>query len=409
MEQLRPRFWIGFFGNLEMYMDGKDIGTGFRRSKKLRGVLEYLLANRERAVPSTELYEIFWQGADNPQAALKVFIHRLRAALVDSGVPQDLPCIIRQGGGYRWNPELDTHTDVDHFENAYQFICHDALPKGQVTDTLRGAVGLYRGRFLGESALWMSGRAVRLHNEYREMVFRLCTALEGSNVEEALAVCKQALSFDQFDDELNQRLIRLYVQAGRPNDALDHYRQVIELYYNELGVQPTEQLRELYQQIVEKEKGDTDMDVDSIRQMLQESRAPDGAFVCEYAIFRDLYRIEARCLGRYGGRMFLGLLTIHDEQGMCPPSSVLNQSMPQLLEVIRTSLRHGDVVSRFNLNQYVLLLPSVTHETGSMVLERIKKQFDRVHTAAKISLQCQLRPLEAATHKNELNRHMAQK
>ena len=47
---------------------------------------------------------------------------------------------------------------------------------------------------------------------------------------------------------------------------------------------------------------------------------------------------------------------------------LLNATMDLLLEVIKTSLRRGDVVSRYSGAQFVIMLPALTYEDGDCLL-----------------------------------------
>ena len=67
--------------------------------------------------------------------------------------------------------------------------------------------------------------------------------------------------------------------------------------------------------------------------------------------------------------------------------------MKQLLDTARFNLRRGDTISRYSAMQYVVLLPSVTYETGKMVMERIKKAFYKEYIKSSVMLTYKLRPL----------------
>ena len=77
-----------------------------------------------------------------------------------------------------------------------------------------------------------------------------------------------------------------------------------------------------------------------------------------------------------------------------PDSKLLNNAMDHLEGAIRLSLRKGDVAARFSAAQYVVLLPTVTFESGSKVLERIVNRFSREHRNIPVIIHTKLQPLD---------------
>ena len=59
----------------------KVISEKDKRGKKMRTLLQYLIAHREREVSQNELIEQLWPDSDNPANALKTLVHRTREVL----------------------------------------------------------------------------------------------------------------------------------------------------------------------------------------------------------------------------------------------------------------------------------------------------------------------------------------
>ncbi|MDO4270931.1 MAG: BTAD domain-containing putative transcriptional regulator [Eubacteriales bacterium] len=398
MEGIQHEISACLLGEFSIAVDGSTVSGPLTHSKKLRGVAQYLLLHADRPVSHTELYEAFWPGekSANPRAALKTLMHRLRGALVEGGAPETVQFFVVQQGTYQWNPALRADIDVNEFERLWQELQSGGLRQAQRIARLQRMTALYRGRLLNDTELWMIAPAAYLHGCYLKAVNELCELLfETDRQDEIVTVCRAALRFDELDESLNIRLIHALVATGRTQEAMAQYQHVTELCYDEFGVQVSDELRALYRKIARAEQA-TELDVDNVRDSLEEKTGPSGAYVCEYGIFQDIYRIEERCLSRYGGRIFLGLLTVTDAYCDQPEQPVLAKAMDQLLTAARTSLRNCDVVARFSPAQYVLLLPTVTYETGQMVLERIRKAFRRLNPRSPVVLSCKLRPLRPA-------------
>ena len=96
---------------------------------------------------------------------------------------------------------------------------------------------------------------------------------------------------------------------------------------------------------------------------------------------------------RYGGRVFAGLISLRSPQEDVPETRVLNRNMGRLETVIKNSLRRGDIMSRCSPSQFMVILPTVTEETGHKVLERIQKNFRRQYPKVGLQVYYSLRPL----------------
>ncbi len=386
------QFTAVLFGGFEVQMNGIVISQTLARAPKAKSLLEYLLYCR-RVVPMEELFQIFWPQGKSPKNALKVLIHRLRTALIQGGVPENIACIVQRQGGYQWNPALDTQTDVENFEKCYQEAMSGKAGRELQAERIRLGLGLYRGRFLDGSELWMEAPSAHFYSAYHKMAQQLCTFYkEEGRTRESIELCRAVLRHDELDEMFNYELLTGLLSCGRAGDARAQYERLSERYYEKLGVQLPESLRRLQQEI-QNAKDAMEMDIDSIRDSLEEKTPEAGAFVCEYPIFQELYRIEARCLERYGGRIFLGLLRLQAPGHKQIPQPVLETAMKTLMETARASLRKGDILAQFSASQCVLLLPTVTYESGRAVLMRIQERFSRLCSPEKVTVDGKLRPI----------------
>ncbi len=127
---------------------------------------------------------------------------------------------------------------------------------------------------------------------------------------------------------------------------------------------------------------------------LQEVQDARGAFYCEYEIFKEIYQLEARAQMRSGQTVFLCLLTITDANGERLKQKTLSPAMDKLMNAIGTSLRHGDVYTRFSISQYLVILPCVTLENGEMVMERIIRRFRRDNPRSTAVIHYNVQPIE---------------
>lgn len=242
--------------------------------------------------------------------------------------------------------------------------------------------------------MWVVSLTARYHDLYIAAVKEYAALLErAERFEEMGAVCARAGELDPLDEGLHILIVRALLRQGKDAAALEHYEAATDLLYRNLGVRPSEELRALYVEIMDVEKGlETDLEV--IQDNLREAAARPGAFVCEYGFFKEAYRLEARRAMRNGTCVHVALVTVSLPDGGVPALGVLNTTMDQLLEVLIHNLRRGDVVARYSGAQYVLMLPAANFEESTMVLERVVTAFYRQHRRNFLKLSYKIRELE---------------
>ena len=83
--------------------------------------------------------------------------------------------------------------------------------------------------------------------------------------------------------------------------------------------------------------------------------------------------------------------------GTPPPLKLLNDYMDKLAECIQTTLRRGDVVSKYSVSQYVLLLPAPTAESGALALGRVISRFVERYPRCPLLLRPSVQAIGAAS------------
>jgi predicted ATPase/DNA-binding SARP family transcriptional activator len=226
--------------------EGRELALG---GIKQRSVLAILLLHAGEVVPSDRLIDELW-GECAPATATKtvqVYVSNLRKALGD-GV------LVTRSGGYALQVTA-AEVDAMQFESL-AVEGHSALRAGdfrRAAEQLREALGVWRGRALADFAYesFAQAEAARLE-ESRLVVLedridaelglgehtRLVGELEGLVREHPLR-----------ERPVGQLMLALY-RSGRQADALEVYRQASELLRDELGLEPSPQLRALERSIL---------------------------------------------------------------------------------------------------------------------------------------------------------------
>ena len=238
--------------------------------------------------------------------------------------------------------------------------------------------------------LWVIPLATYYHNLYLDTVKAFLQLLNTRNEYELMEYyCSKALQIERFDETLHCIFIQILLNQGNTIAAMSHYEQTTDLLYLNLGVKPSKELRSLYLNIIRTQKTlETDLNI--IQGDLKEAEFKSGPFVCEYCIFQETYRLIARQAAREGRSVYLCLITVSDSKGDIPSLNKLDAAMKRLLDAINDSLRRGDVVSRYSGAQYVILLPDINYEDGSMVMERIIKKYYQANRRSVLHLKYKL-------------------
>ena len=389
---------ISMFGRLELRFGDEVIDDSINRSRKMWNLLSYIVAHREKAIPQQEFIDALWGDDDgqNPVNALKTLLYRIRILIQPIENAYGKEFILSQRGSYSWNNDIECVVDTDVFENLCREASNTALDDRTRIGLYAEAMKLYVGDFLPKLNMefWVIPLSVHYHSLYLTSVKRYAELLERNGMfNEMSDICSAALDIDMLDEDLHCLQIRSLIHRGKDKAALSHYEKATDILYRNLGITPSEALRELYVEIMKVHQSlETDLGV--IQKQLREAEAIPGAFVCEYGFFKNAYRLEVRRAMRSGLSVFIGLITVSLPSGEIPPLDILNPSMDTVLEAIKESLRKGDVVSKYSGMQYVIMLPALTFEDGEKVMARIVNNFHKSSRRQSVKLHYKLQQID---------------
>ena len=388
---------ISMLGGFSLaYLGGAAIDYQSNRSNKLWMVLAYLLTHRGKQITQDELIDILWadEDIDNPANTLKTLRHRLCSMLDELGGMPGKEMIRYNHGIYAWNEEVDCIIDIDQFSTYCALAEQEQNPEQKASYYLN-AIEYYGGDFLPKlsSEMWVMSTHAYYHAEYLRVVKKCIALLQGTKrYYEIITVCRKAVAIEPYDEELHRELIYALVNTGAKQSALSHYEKVKETFYREFGLNLSEDLVELYKQIIA-ESNDYEVDLSIIKEQLQEEAAP-GAFYCEYALFKEIYRLMTRMLERNGQSVYLCLISVTDKNGKrIVNTKKQSEAVGKLRTAIQFSLRRGDVFTRYSVSQYLVLLSAINYENTEMVLDRIQANFKRDNPNLAVRLVKSSRPV----------------
>ena len=228
---------IRLIGELEVLRAGSAVALP--ASKKSRALLAYLVATGRPALRD-RLCELLWDGPDDPRAALRWSLTKLRP-LLDG---DDVARLVAD----RDRIEFQPNGAVIDLQEVRSLTAPGV--GAMTTDALRRTAALIRGELLDGLDLancyrfqqWCAGEREALRQLHVRILGRLVDILPPGD--EALAYARRRAAVDPFSEDAHVALIRLLSAMDRQHDALRHYDDCRALFERELGCRPSNALED---------------------------------------------------------------------------------------------------------------------------------------------------------------------
>lgn len=392
--------YVSMLGHFSIERAGKQIDDSNNRMRKVWLLLAYLIYTRHTRV-TQEQFLTLTQGSSNadvedPAGRLKALFYRARAMLEPLGHRLGHDLILHKDGNYTWNNEIPLQLDVEVFDR----LCASAATKADDArlELLLEALSVYQGDFLPKLSMeaWVMPINAYYHQRYLEAAQQSLLMLQERNRwQEAADLCARALKIEPYSEELYQHKMRIQITMGDRTGAVATYEAMSELLFETFGVMPSEESRKLYRD-ASRESSHHAVPAEEVRNHLQEPGNAKGAVFCEYDFFKLLYQVQARSIIRSGDVIHIALLSIHGQDDQALPRRSLDRAMENLQSLIISSLRQGDVVTRYSASQFIIMLPQANYENSRMVCQRILKSFSRQYPHSPAQIRFSVHPLEPA-------------
>lgn len=244
MTSLRHQVEFDVLGPLEVRVDGRCIAVPGARQ---RALLAALLLRRGTVVPFDRLVDEVFGEAPPAQArnALQTYVARLRQAL---GPAADV--VVTRAPGYVLEAP-DQAVDVARFTDVLA-TARDTHPPAAALALLEEALALWRGPAYAEFAeTFARGEALRLHELWlAAQEERAALLLRLDRVAEATAALDALVTEEPWRERAVKLLVTALAQAGRTGDALAAYSRYRDRLRDDLGLDPSPELRRLEEQVL---------------------------------------------------------------------------------------------------------------------------------------------------------------
>jgi DNA-binding SARP family transcriptional activator len=242
-------------GPVELWVNGRACDLG---SPKERCVLAALLWDLGKPVATDGLIDRIW-GEDlpqRPQDSMYAYVSRLRGRLKDaSGDNRDSP--LRWRSGYYALAADPEDVDLHRFRRLRKQAraIGDSGDDDQAVSLLREAEKLWRGVPLaGLSGAWVEQVRVELEKEKLAVTFaRIKAELRLGRHADLVEEISGLVARHPFDEALVEHLMIALYGCGRQAEALEVYRHTRQHFKDELGTEPSSNLRSLHQRMLNKD------------------------------------------------------------------------------------------------------------------------------------------------------------
>lgn len=241
----QTRFSVRLFG--EFQLDGTGAPQFNANASRLQALLACLVLHRDAPQTRQQLAVLFWPDASQAQArnALRQLLFQLRRAWpeADQFVHADTQTV-------RWLADSALELDVAQFQFALAAAArasrHDDASAEE--EQLTHAADLYRGDLLANCFdEWIHPERERLREQCISALARLAQLSEDRrDYAKALKYAQQLQRLDPCREPTCLALMRLHALNHDHASAMRAYRSCVETLARELGVLPSEPMREAY-------------------------------------------------------------------------------------------------------------------------------------------------------------------
>jgi DNA-binding SARP family transcriptional activator len=247
---------IRVLGPVEIFRDPSvQFAADAWTTRRARDIFCYIATSKNRRVLKEVLIEAFW-GEEDLETIEKNFhptISHIRKAL-NSRQPFKQNFLIFRDGAYQLNPELSYSIDSEEFE---QWIVEAEKAKreknvDQQRASLESAHKIYRGEFMsGVYEDWADERRQFYTEQSARVVAALARlSLSEKNWADALKYAGEALAADPFREDMHRLTMKAFAAQGKPASVKKHYERMKKELYNELGIEPAEETKRLFAELI---------------------------------------------------------------------------------------------------------------------------------------------------------------
>ena len=232
------------FGTFRLAVDRMTVHLP---TAKVQELAAYLLWHADERIPRQRLRSILWTDCSEKRASanLRQSIYLLRGALDDAGVAG----ILKLGGSEVRFLRAGYDLEVDALD--FRDLANGRACNCENLEALTTAVSMYGGPLLADvDSEWATVARRRMQELFLETVKKTIACLDGAGLHEsAIPHCRRWLDIEPTNEEAHRTIMRLHASSGYPAGALMQFEECRERLDAELGVTPSQETLQLFEQI----------------------------------------------------------------------------------------------------------------------------------------------------------------
>jgi len=250
-----PPLTFRCFGPLQVIRGDSPIPESAWRGQRAKRLLRYLLISPDHALMRDQVMDRMWPDLDPEIASRNLYrvIYDLRRALHPGNASQTSGYVRLEGERVRLDTERIAEVDITTFR-------HDVVQGLQAVrqrdeqkarKMLQRAVELYTDDLFTDDLYdeWLTSERCHLRQQFvtaARVLSRLLT--EAGDLEEAILLLQRVLNYDPTDEQACFDLMVYLARNGQRAEALQRFA-ACKAALEELGLEPSTQLRTLYYRI----------------------------------------------------------------------------------------------------------------------------------------------------------------
>ena len=124
----------------------------------------------------------------------------------------------------------------------------------------------------------------------------------------------------------------------------------------------------------------------SLNSIVKSSDMHKGVFQMDFRGFQYVYNFISRQVERGNIDARSVLLTLVPEKGYLPDNNELQRAIEVLDQAVYTTLRRGDVATRYSARQVIIILPETSEADSKTVVSRIATEYEKQQKGGNIHL-----------------------
>jgi two-component SAPR family response regulator len=248
-DEEKPHLEVYAFGRGHALVNGQEILNW--DGALPRNLFFYFIDNT--LITRDDIFATFWPGlsvkeATNVFHVTKRKITERLSLRMSNG--REIELTQYGAGFYTPSDNIIRHYDVADFQATSEQALMLSDPAEQ-EKLFSLAIDLYRAPFLeGVDLPWVQARRFHLEQLHTQVLAGMAAICQGrGETERALGYYSRAIRSDALREDIHEAMMRIYLDAGMPDEARKQYRYLADILDKAYKIKPSAPIRELYESI----------------------------------------------------------------------------------------------------------------------------------------------------------------